>query len=350
MVAVAAQAPSSPAFRIRVVLPAQRLAATGIAVTTEPLLADDEARRFAGGSVPERARIVLGARRRLRRALPHHGDATTALVQRQADLLPTLALERRVIAGRRLVLDIDDAIWHDAGAGAGGHRFAALKRSGHKTRWLADRADVVVAGNQLLAEHLAAPSRDVRVIPSLVDVAAVPVRAHAEDEVTRIGWIGSATTAPYLQALRPALQRLAPGRYELVVVGGRIDPVPGVRTTLIAWSEAAERTTLARMDIGLMPLPDTPFSRGKCAYKALQYMAAGIPIVADDVGVSAQVIGAGGAGLIARSAEDWVEAIDTLAADVALRSRLGAEGRRRVAADFSYDRWLPELAAVLRGA
>jgi glycosyltransferase involved in cell wall biosynthesis len=119
-----------------------------------------------------------------------------------------------------------------------------------------------------------------------------------------------------------------------------------VRAEERAWSPAAEREALAEIDIGLMPLDDTPWSRGKCAYKALQYMAAGIPPVVDDVGISAAAVG--GAGCVATGAGQWREALRALADDAGLRTRLGATGRRRVEEEFSPRRWLPTLAAILR--
>ena len=123
--------------------------------------------------------------------------------------------------------------------------------------------------------------------------------------------------------------------------------VPACRSE--PWSEPREQSFLAEIDIGLMPLPDNPWTRGKCAYKALQYMAAGVPVVADDVGVSAEVIGHGEAGLIAGRNGEWSDHLDELAGDVELRARLGAAGRRRVEQDFSVRRWAPPLAAILRG-
>ncbi len=350
--ALAAQAAHSPAFRIRVALLARPLSGHGVALEPLPLFTSPQARQFAGAGVAARASIALQARRALRRAVDALNGTRTVLIQRQADILPPLTIERRAASGRRLVLDVDDAIWNDTRGGRG-HPLAFLKGSRRKVDWLAREADTVVAGNELLAEYLAEHNADVRVIPSLVDVDAACVREHADRETLVVGWIGSATTAPNLEALRPALERMAtavaPRRLELLVVGGRIAPVAGVGTTVVEWSEKTERAALERMDIGLMPLEDTPFSRGKCAYKALQYMGSGIPVVADDIGISAQVIGHERGGVIAANPDDWVEAVRTLAADAALRARLGLEGRRRVREGFSYERWVPEIATLLRG-
>jgi glycosyltransferase involved in cell wall biosynthesis len=270
------------------------------------------------------------------------------VVQRQVDLAPWLPLERAAVRGRRLIYDVDDAVWL-SGRQTGGHPLSVLKGAARKVRWLAERAEHVLAGNEILAEHLAAYSERVTVVPSLVDPAAYAVRAHEQGETLTLGWIGSPTTAPYLGRIAPVLARLArqsnrPVR--LLVVGGSTAEIAGVRVEERAWSPEAEREVLAEMDIGLMPLVDTPWTRGKCAYKALQYMAAGIPPVADDVGVSAATVD--GAGYAVTGAERWLEALQALADDAGLRARLGAAGRRRVEEEFSPRRWLPTMAAILR--
>jgi glycosyltransferase involved in cell wall biosynthesis len=136
---------------------------------------------------------------------------------------------------------------------------------------------------------------------------------------------------------------------ELLVVGGRAPEVSGLRVTSEPWSEEVERNFLRQVDIGLMPLPNNAWTRGKCAYKALQYMAAGIPVVADDVGISARVIGHERGGLIARQLDDWVQHMATLAENPRLRARLGRTGRQRIEEGYSVERWAPELAALIRG-
>lgn len=341
--------PSDPSFRVRTRIPAAELARHGVRLEHAPLFTEFESRAFARGSVRQLP-ILLRARRRTARRLMITSSHQTVLIQRQVDLLPSLTLERRAIAGRRVVLDLDDAIWADTEPTANAHPLAFLKGSRRKARWLAAAADVVVAGNDLLADWLSHHASHVVVVPSLVDPRITAVRRHTDGQRVILGWIGSRTTGPYLQRLVPALQRLAGvprPRYELVVVGAPAPEIPRMLTRSIAWSEAAERDLLARMDIGLMPLPDTPWTRGKCAYKALQYMNAGIPAVADDVGISAAVIGHGLGGLIATGSAAWAEAIAALGRDPALRGRLGGIGRQRVEDHFSVQRWAPVLAEAL---
>jgi glycosyltransferase involved in cell wall biosynthesis len=315
-----------------------------------PFFRGDDAQRFRGAGALGKARLLAASRRRLRLELRDVGEAaSTVVVQRQVDLAPSLALERTAARGRRLIYDVDDAVWL-SGRQTGGHPLSVLKGAARKVRWLAERAEHTIAGNEILAEHLATYSERVTVVPSLVDPAAYVVRAHAQSETLTLGWIGSPTTAPYLERVAPALERLAgqssrPVR--LLVIGGSTAEIAGVRMEERAWSPQAEREALDEMDIGLMPLEDTPWTRGKCAYKALQYMAAGIPPVADDVGVSPATVD--GAGYVVTGEERWLEALIALADDAGLRARLGAVGRRRVEQEFSPERWLPTIAAILRG-
>jgi glycosyltransferase involved in cell wall biosynthesis len=274
----------------------------------------------------------------------------TIVVQRHVDLAPLLTLEKTAAAGRRLVYDVDDAIWL-TGREAGGHHLSLLKGAARKVRWLAERAEHVIAGNEILAEHLGRYNDAVTVVPSLVDPTAYAVREHEQGETVTLGWIGSATTARYLQRLEPVLERFAGDSsrpVRLMVVGGAAPQLRRVEVHERAWSLEAERDVLAEMDIGLMPLDDNAWSRGKCAYKALQYMACGIPPIVDNVGISAGAVT--GAGYVASSAAQWLEGLHALAGDPGLRTRLGKVGRRRIEEEFSYERWISTMAGILRGA
>jgi glycosyltransferase involved in cell wall biosynthesis len=332
------------------------LADGGVAVTPLPLFTtQSEAVAFANAGLGRRARILLGARRRLRRRLAATDSRwEVAFVQRQIDLLPTRSLERRALTGRASVLDVDDALWLDTRPEARGHPLAGVKRTAPKVAWLAGAAELVIAGNELLAEWLSRYAAEVEVVPSLVDTRTIPVRQHEQSDSIVLGWIGSPSTAKYLAAAVEMLRRVpnaAPElRWELVAMGGPLPRIPGITCTELPWSEPGERDLLAKMDIGLMPLPDTAWARGKCAYKALLYMAAGVPVVCDDVGVSARVVGDGVGGLVATAPVDWTEALVTLGRDAGLRARLGSAGRERVEAEFSVSVWTPRLITLIRRA
>ncbi len=317
-----------------------------------PLFSTEQEQTFRMGGSRGKALTILAARRELLSRLPPPADVTWIL--RQVDMLPSLRLEKLAIGDRRFVLDIDDPIWLDTTRAAGGHPLAFLKGTRRKVIALARRADRVVAGNVYLADWLSDYTSSVTVIPSVVDVGRSVQRHHRENETVLLGWIGSPSSLRHLQNLVTPLARAAAEapdiRFELWAMGAAapID-VPGMNCHSVAWNEADESSLLERMDIGLMPLCNDPWTRGKCAYKALQYMAAGVPVVADDVGVSAQVIGHGHAGCVVRSAQEWSEALVSLGRDVSVRAQFGAQGRERVVADYSLTRWLPDLAEALIG-
>ncbi|MGH3426275.1 MAG: glycosyltransferase [Mycobacteriales bacterium] len=349
-IATSCQGASDAAFRVRLELPARGLAAHGVALKLVPLFSSDRAQRFRGAGAIGKARVLAASRRQLRVELREAGKGvSTVIVQRHVDLAPSLALEKAAEANRRLIYDVDDAIWL-SGRQTGGHPLSALKGAARKVRWLAARAEHVIAGNEILAEHLAAYNGSVTVVPSLVDPSSYPLRDHRQAERVTLGWIGSPTTAPYLRGVVSVLERFAKQSsraVRLLVVGGSAPRIAGVEAEERAWSPDAEHEALAEMDIGLMPLDDTPWSRGKCAYKALQYMACGIPPVVDDVGISADTVG--GAGYVAADSAQWLEALHALADDPGLRTRLGEAGRRRVEEEYSPARWTPTIAAILRG-
>jgi glycosyltransferase involved in cell wall biosynthesis len=329
----------------------ERIGDEGVQLTPVTLFTEAEERRFHEGSTFQKLQLTKRARKRLLAELETVSPETSVtLIQRQADVFPTSTIERNAIRGRPLVYDVDDAIWLDA-RGANGSALAFLKASRRKAGWLATTADHVIAGNELLADYLAHYAKAITVIPSVVDTADSPTRIHADDEELTIGWIGSRSTAPYVERLRPALERFAerlrPRRVRLLMVGGEMNAPAGVEYESIPWSVDAERRALVRIDVGIAPQPDTAWARGKCAYKTIQYMAAGIPVVADDVGVTARVVG--DAGVVVRGERDWVEALFELADRVQRRAELGERGRHRAQAHYSLERWAPVLAGVLRG-
>jgi glycosyltransferase involved in cell wall biosynthesis len=349
---VAAQSPSMPGFRIRVGLLREELRRHGIDIEPFLLLTETEAQQLREAPPLRRARTLLTSRRRLLGELRANGGAFDAtLIQRQADLLPSLRVEQAAVDHQRLIWDVDDAIWLDTSREARLHPLAFLKGTRRKVRWLAERADEVIAGNRLLAEWLSRHSDRVTVVPSLVETRQLPLKRHEDGDTVTLGWIGSAGTSRYLVpigSLLTELSRLAPERtFRLMVVGGKITPPQGIEVEQLEWSPEAEEKALAAIDIGLMPMPDTPWTRGKCAYKALQYMSAGIPAVADDVGVSRDVVAEGG--IIVRREGEWLTALIDLTRDYKLRSRLGAAARRQVEAHYSVERWAPVLAGIIRG-
>lgn len=246
--------------------------------------------------------------------------------------------ERKIAARKPLVFDFDDAVWLPREGGN------PLLRALHRERAVQDIlrcAAAVIAGNEFLAEYARRFNRSVTVVPSTIDVARYP---HNGDS-TIVGWIGSSTTLPYLKPLGAVFAEL--GVTPRVIASG--DPSTlGFRVDFRHWRLETELNELAEIGIGIAPLPDTPWERGKCGVKVLQYMACGIPVVASAVDVQNRIIQHGENGFLVRTEAEWVERLRMLLADAALRARLGAAGRRRVEEKFAVTSAAAQVAAVLR--
>ena len=175
------------------------------------------------------------------------------------------------------------------------------------------------------------------------------VKLKTGDCVT-IGWIGSPTTAPYLQLLVEPLQRLASERpVRLLVVGGPAPAIAGVDVIEQPWSLEQEVPLIQQFDVGVMPLPDTPWTRGKCAYKLIQCMACGIPVVASRVGANVEAVPTE-CGLLAETPEEWLSAFRRLAAEPELRQRMGTAARQWVEQRYSLRSAIPVLTGVIQRA
>jgi hypothetical protein len=151
-----------------------------------------------------------------------------------------------------------------------------------------------------------------------------------------VGWIGSPSTTHYLKELAPVFNRLKETlAVRFVAVGARVDQLSGLPVEAREWSEQCEITEIQAFDIGIMPLPDEPWSRGKCGYKLIQYMACGLPVVASPVGVNTEIVQSEFNGFLAHTHEEWTEALTRLIQDKQLRMKYGAEGRKRVENHYS---------------
>ena len=166
-----------------------------------------------------------------------------------------------------------------------------------------------------------------------------------------IGWTGSHSTLQHLDSLKVALQKLARREdFVLRVIGPGRYNLPGVRTESVTWRSSSEVADLRALDIGIMPLPDNPWTRGKCACKALQYMGLGIPTVCSPVGINSEIIEDGVNGLLADSTDEWIEKLTQLLRSADLRSHIGLAGRATVEAKFSARVQAPRVFEVLRTA
>jgi glycosyltransferase involved in cell wall biosynthesis len=320
--------------------------ADGMTCTIRPLFPDRmlEARYRAGGyrSIEVLGAYGLRAWQLMRR---HKFD----LIWIEKEALPWLPawVERLLLRGVPYVLDYDDAIFHNYDL----HRSTWVRRLlGRRIDRLMKGASLVVAGNEYLAERARdAGAARVEVVPTVIDLGRYEPR-HARwraKTAPRIVWIGSPSTVRYLAALSAPLLALA-GRvaFSLRVIGGELD-IPGVEVECVPWTEATEADVLAECDIGIMPLGDSPWERGKCGYKLIQYMACALPVVASSVGANRQIVRDGENGFLVDRESSWTARLAQLLSDGALRQAMGEAGRRRVEAEYCLQRTAPVLRELL---
>jgi glycosyltransferase involved in cell wall biosynthesis len=271
------------------------------------------------------------------------------LVVIQRRLLPRWALELLRRAARRLVFDFDDAIHRPDSSSEKDRSAVRLRRFAATVR----AADVVVAGNDSLRAEAArlADSSRLRVIPTCIEPARYTAARHARrGGAVELAWIGSRSTLEGLERAAPiidAVGRAVPG-IALKVICDRFPRFRDMPVREVRWSAEDETAELAAADVGVSWLPDDAWSRGKCGLKVLQYMAAGLPVVANPVGVQAAMVLPGETGFLASSPEEWTAAVRRLADDPDLRRRMGAAARRRVETEWSTERAAGLWVEILR--
>lgn len=246
------------------------------------------------------------------------------------------------------VLDYDDAVFHYYDL----HRNSFIRTllAGKHPR-LMRGAEMVIAGNSYLTDFArSAGAPRVVVFPTGIDLERYPapsIKDASSDELPTVGWIGQRATASFLSPLAPVFRKLADeGRAQFSAIG--IDAASlGLRMDSIPWTENSEAASISRFDIGIMPLVDGPFERGKCGYKLIQYMACGLPVVASPVGVNRQIVEHGVNGFLATTPEEWETAICTLLGDAELRRRMGQAGREKVEQEYCLQVMGPRLVELL---
>ncbi len=342
----------APSSRLRSYQYLPYLRAHGIQVTVSPLLGDGYVRDLYDGKGTD---IVSVAKAFLHRIGSLLRTGRFHLVWIEYELFPWLPAWGEALLcrlGIPYVVDYDDAVFHRYDL----HRRRFVRKLlGRKIDNVMRRAAMVMAGNAYLADRARkAGAHRVEVLPTVVDLDRYPLRRKGgKKERFTIGWIGSPTTAPYLRAIGSALAKVileGNGRLVLVGCGDAAFGFQGVPVEIHEWSEASEVEEIQDFHVGIMPLPDTPWTRGKCGYKLIQYMACGIPVVASPVGVNTGIAEHGKTGFLAGTDKDWVEALTTLRENPELGRRMGREGRKKVEAHYALKVTAPRLMEVLLSA
>ena len=318
---------AAPSSRYRVYQLLLHLKTHNLDCIVSPALDDDTYRRLyqtAGGS---RLAAFAAIRRQRRQDLQRVTNFDVVWIQK--GIFPGLSasFERQIAARRPVVFDFDDAIWLPRQGG--NPILRRLHREG-TVQEILRRATAVIVGNEFLADYARQFAGNVTVVPSAVELAR-----YRRGAGTTVGWIGSRSTLPYLRPLVPVFQQL--GITPRVISAGS----PDFPSDFRSWQMETEVDELAQLGIGVAPLPDNPWERGKCAVKILQYMACGLPVVASPVGVQRELVRDGVTGFHATTSTEWRDRLQQLLADAALRQRLGTAGRELVAQCYN----VPVVAA-----
>lgn len=350
LLALTKYGPMAASTRQRFIQYESALGAAGIEVTYAPLLDDAHVRRVAEGKRASPVAVALAYARRLK-DLVFARDFDALWIH--CELFPYLpsGFERLAFISRKpIIFDYDDAIFHMYDSS----RNAVVRRLlGTKLAPLLRGGAAICAGNDYLRDYAARFNDKVMILPTVVDVDTyrpAPAAEHGDRPVT-IGWIGSPSTWAFVRPILPILSQLCRehgARFTAIGAGpaAEADKFDGMTSEL--WTEASEIAAVQAMDIGIMPLPDEAWARGKCGYKLIQYMACGLPVVGSPIGVNATIVEAGVSGFLATEAKEWREALVKLIEHSDLRAAMGQAGRARAVADFSLAGHAPRLVDLFQ--
>lgn len=328
----------------------------GMHVTVHPF-SDDSLFEVMRAPGQARAKISGMARATTRRfALLLRGiQADVIFIHREAFPFGPPWIETLVASGRTpVIFSFDDALYAPYPfATSLMHRVLYGLKYGRNLGPVLRRSAWVVAGNRHLAAYAGRHNSRVTVIPTAVDTDLITPPLSRPVRTVTVGWIGGPSTAMHLRSIAPVLRTLAARRPEVnfLFVGDSTLANLGLERSLTRpWALDREGSDLRAMDVGVMPLEDSEWSRGKCAFKAIQYMAAGTAVVASRIGASAEVVEDGVSGLLVKNAADWLDALDRLCGDARMRLSMGKRGRQLAEQHFSLRSTLPTMAHVLTSA
>lgn len=274
--------------------------------------------------------------KRLKDAL-NAGKYDIIFIQREAFMTGTTFFEEQFAKSKaKVIFDFDDSIWMQNVSDAN-KKFSFLKDASKTSRIIA-LSDMIFAGNQYLADYAKPFNSNIRIVPTTIDTDEYQRLALPEDDKITIGWSGSITTIQHFKFAVPALLKVKQkygNAIKIKVIGDANYKNEALDVISMNWNKQDELKELSSFDIGIMPLPDDEWAKGKCGLKGLQYMALEIPTIMSPVGVNSEIIQSGVNGFLATTDDDYVNAISLLIEDKALRKKVGAEGRKTVVDKFS---------------
>ncbi|MCK9612614.1 MAG: glycosyltransferase family 4 protein [Bacteroidales bacterium] len=268
-------------------------------------------------------------------------DFDIVFIYREAVMYGSTFFERQFKRkGAQIILDFDDSIWL-MDVSEANKDLKWLKRPS-KTSELIQISNMVFVGNNYLADYTRQFNHNVRIIPTTLDTNNIPLKEYIPSEKICIGWTGSRTTIKHFELAVPILKKIKE-KYNNKIKFKLISDAPGNIDNLLLefckWNKDTEIGDLQEFDIGIMPLPDDEWSRGKCGFKGLQYMALGIPAVLSPVGVNTEIVQDGVNGFLAANDEEWIEKLSLLIESPDLRKKIGLNGRKTIVEKYSFNAW-----------
>lgn len=318
----------------------------GINVTAEPLFSDEYLLALYSG----KGRWKLATFGYLHRLKVFLGLRRYDLIWLEKEIFPFLpsVFEWLLnVMNIPYVVDYDDALFHRYDQ----HSWWPVRVFlGRKIDLVMRHAAVVIAGNEYLAKRaLSAGARRVEIVPTVIDIKRYSISRGVSNNTPIVGWIGSPSTSGYLLELKSVFQDLREQfDVRFVAIGARQKDLAGLPVEVWPWSEETEVQSIRSFDIGIMPLSDSPWERGKCGYKLIQYMACKLPVVASPVGVNKEIVSHGENGFLAERVDDWKEALGKLLKNHDLRLRMGERGRIKVERWYSLQVQAPRLLSVFQ--
>ena len=309
------------------------LNAQGWDVTVKPLLSNNYIKYLYDKMPLPVGEILLEYFKRIIQLL---NKKTFDLIWLQQELLPWIpsVFENLLVRGNtKIVADYDDAFFHRYDQNKSFFIRSLLK---NKIDSVMEYADMVLAGNNYLFERAKLSNENVKLFPTVVDINKFVNSNPIKDDVFTIGWIGSPGTAKYLKIIEDALKEVSLDKnIRINLIGVNKINLSGVSINHIKWDENTEVEEISKFDVGIMPLPDNPWERGKCGFKLIQYLSCNLPVIGSPVGVNKEIIINGVNGFQANSKDEWIKYIRLLKDDRELMLKMGENGRRIVEEKYS---------------
>ncbi len=273
-------------------------------------------------------------------------------IYREAFMVGTTIFEKGLAKSKTpIIFDFDDSIWiQDI---SDGNQNLAWMKNASKTDVIIQLSKMVIVGNQYLANHAKLFSNNVQIIPTTIDTNYHKPQTKETHQTICIGWTGSETTIRHFKLIIPVLKQLKEkygDKVHFIQISNVLYDVPEIELESVLWNAETEVSDLQRIDIGIMPLPDDEWAKGKCGFKGLQYMAMEIPTIMSPVGVNTEIIEDGVNGFFATSEQEWFSVLCRLIDDAQLRNEIGKKGRQTVVERYSIDSQKEKYLSLFEGS